>query len=1290
MKAIEAMSDSTATIEVSTTGEVTNATSKGNGSENLTIPKPPFPPPPLPPPNPEAGGKPPEHIHWPENIDKLEVVKSPEFALFGEFLVQEIIRLEGMPYDVRYMVNGNETGNEIITFTPIEKGYYLDRLYADLRKYVGIISKYRNDQVSPQEEKLYETQAKREIQQIVEQTSGEGVPAPEYQPNTLGRISDLLSRYQSGERGEVETKLFIYLKEASRRGLLKDAEDELVETYKAIKAILIPPGQSVENFINQRIQAVTNAAIGTFVKLSENRPDELRPLAGIGEFYALLARQRLEKMIRGLESPPVRETEGEWNPEKTGREENYWQNSPSYPEYYNVSARTQEQFIRAKETFLQMIKLKGLGLAPETVFTHLQNFRKTFGTQAGKMAGEGNISPDFAVNIRLELEGLSFLWGANYANEVYNPEQYKQFMTELALHEGPQRWVRVARSGDGLVAAHSWKWDKDPRLNLYHNPCGSRGQIANDTLAQNYLQSQIKKIMIEKGAGIIFKDSSKLDRIGIHQSDESFKALYDGFDNGNAHIADFEKYATRLLADGTHILFSAEQLNAIYKNPNLAADLKRSIRIGKVQFLINELRNRVRSGKRAFTNIDQEIITKDETKDEKKLGRLREMNLGNPNEGITKEEEDAYKDALAKSDDSFDVAFQMVGVSAEKVRRGGGVFYVDRNIYVQAYERLQHIDNKYLNEEQLKAKRIGRILWSLRTPGAKLNNSTKDLNDDLTDQEFYDKLSTIEKTDYVDHMPVYMAEKFVQFAENWTKMKYGDDCPIWDQPGFKERVRDIPNFRAKYRAAMMYEARTRAQEQIKRNGFQAMLQDADYDFTFIDKKLLKDIKEEKILNPKTGKPIRLPVYINAKKVDDKARNFRAMTIKTPKGEIDPQTGKMRVTKMDEDPADFQTTQEHWLSRWTSHTYWFYQQENRHMILASHVFEDAEKIKKGELREKDANPLAVFLLILDPSLKRVRKVPDNQEQEIEMMGAAVEESYQSHWRINRNLHRLFLPVDGNPHRMRMGYNREDYGGASRFSVRCRDLMASQPRRFARRMAALIADMPMEITSMPDIWGADGIMGAVNMMADKINDIADQRIASQFALTKFNDQMGYGWSLFEALVGKVNGREVVDEEGLNEKPTNNSDKLQAWRQKGFDVTAFPERENELLYAFKDSFGRLERVLKIMRVMMSSVRNAQGILWLEEKDIYLPDGDTYNPEHADDKNNGTSRHSEGIFYKTYIKWLMSKGPGGGVQAYPDDAPIYTWLYNILLTDKYDNEKKRKNARRTLADWLFEKMGR
>ena len=216
MKVIEIMSDSTATIEVSTASTVTNGNNKGSGSENLTIQnaneeestfKLPSLPPPLPPTSLETGVKPLEHARWPENTDKLEVVKSPEFALFGEFLVQEIIRLEKMPYETRYMVNGNEIGNEIITFTPVERGRYLDRLYADLRKYVGIISKYRNDEVSPQEESLYKAHSEEQIPQV----TGENKPAPEYQPESLGRVADLLGRYQSGERGEAERNLFIYL-----------------------------------------------------------------------------------------------------------------------------------------------------------------------------------------------------------------------------------------------------------------------------------------------------------------------------------------------------------------------------------------------------------------------------------------------------------------------------------------------------------------------------------------------------------------------------------------------------------------------------------------------------------------------------------------------------------------------------------------------------------------------------------------------------------------------------------------------------------------------------------------------------------------------------------------------------------------------------------------------------------------------------------------------------------------------------------------------------------------------
>lgn len=1268
------------------------------GENNNNNNEPPQPPnggrPPLPPP--AAGGEggrngenpPPQE---PERLRMPENPHSPEFELFGRFLVEEIIRLDAQlkEYEQAY----RETPGLIATSPEFDQlGCYLDKLFAQLKAYRSIVYEQRSDLIPRDYADRYRAQAEQaagqpaaDQPQQAEQAAPQAQGGTEYQQardrNELAPLAELLTHIANpAERATVESQLLIYLREAKRKGLLTNTTSILDATFHALESSNY--AGAPEDFINNRLRVARASAAITYAK-RQNEPG-MRELNGIWEFYIILAGERLNNILRGREQETK---EGEWDPTKA-KEENHWRAS-SYPEYYEVTATTKEQFERAKDTFLQMIKQRGLGLGPETVFAHLENFRKAFGRQAAEMAQQGNVSYEFARNIRLELEGLSYLWGADYANEVYNPEQYKQFMTAMALHEGPERWTMVARSGEGRVAVSTWKWDKDARLNLYHNPCGSRGQLSDDTVTQNYLQEQIWQIMVEENMGVVMKDydprlgrpnpatdtrtdaergegrQKNINRIGIYQPDEAFQNLYEGFERRNA--------------DGSVEKGFAHKDNwrryGVQPEGQWPKHLVDSIRIGKVQIQVEHMRNRVRNGERGLFNPDKPKQTV--------LERLRELNDANGNQGITDEELTAYKEAFDKANDSFNVAFQMIGVSGEKVRRGGGVFYVDRNIYIQAYERLERIEDKLLSREKRRDKRIGKVLLAKRTPETELDDSKRNPDDGLTDQEFYDSLSPQEQMDYVDHMPVYIAEKFVQFAENWTKMKYGDDSDIWGQPGFLERVRDIPNFRAKYRAEMMKEARIRAARQIKRNGFQAQLKDADYSYTFIDKELIDEFKKGLVQDPHTGKALKDPGYLSGRKEDKTAGPLHDMTVKTPTGEIDPETGKMRVTEIVDKPVDFQTTQTHWLSRWTSHTYFFYQQENRNMLLDPRVRAQAAEIKAGRLRPEDANQLAVFLLILDPSLRRLKRLPGEQAKEIEMVGAAVEESFQSHTRNNRNLHRLFLPVDGNVHKMRMGYNREDYGGSSRFAMRIRDLVASQPRRFARRGAALIADMPMEISSMPDMWGAEGMMGAICMFADPIRPMAAQGVASQFAITKFIDQMGYGWELFGALVGKLDGREVVDKEGLYEKPTNNADKLQKLKQKGFNVQTFVEDENDMFYAFVEAFGRLGIVLKILRVM-GKARNAEGLLWAEDKDIFLTDG-SYNPELARDRNVGTSRHSAKIFYDTFIDWLTSTGPGSGSEAYPDEAPLFGWLNLWIIADKDKPGKKRR-----IRDWLWDKMGR
>ena len=55
-----------------------------------------------------------------------------------------------------------------------------------------------------------------------------------------------------------------------------------------------------------------------------------------------------------------------------------------------------------------------------------------------------------------------------------------------------------------------------------------------------------------------------------------------------------------------------------------------------------------------------------------------------------------------------------------------------------------------------------------------------------------------------------------------------------------------------------------------------------------------------------------------------------------------------------------------------------------MLLDDERFRQARLIKEGKLREKDADPLAVFLLILDPTLQRVKKADKSDQRTLAVL------------------------------------------------------------------------------------------------------------------------------------------------------------------------------------------------------------------------------------------------------------------------------------------------------------------
>lgn len=1102
---------------------------------------------------PPVGPGGPDRPRGPEPPRGPEWETSPER---GRSIVKEIVRVETtLSYteryslkladsllDPQYLANHPEIYNERV-------GTYLDQLYADLKNYSRGLRKIRNnrDIKDPwDQEHVYEEMAANMARLAAEQvaaTHREYGKRPDALPeDPVKKIwGEYLDPSAETDLEAVEADLATYFLEGRGLGLLKVGDAIFTSTYNQIVRGRIPPEQAQE-VLKSNVDAAKQAIEG-FFRTQRKKPEVDRmKLAGFAEAYAMRTLDMFEQLLGG-EKPTPREGEFSFEEGTDLADEDkevYWRPG-HYPKMYEVLARNEQQFRKAADSFLQMVTKGSVGKSPDDLYQHFENFKDALGQIGSQQEQAGVVESEFMGNLRVEMEAHGFIFGADYSAETYNPKSFNQFMMAMALHEGPQRWVRLARSGNGQVGAFLWKFDYDPRVTLLHNTGGSRGQLLSDTVTQHYLHNEIKNILIEEGMGVVLKDYDPRDlksigndpdsikvlndpvaeeerikyfkanqeRIGINQKKKDFNGLYEYFDTGDTHIDNYERYKD---------LDESER-------KKISTRLRRSVVIGKVQTMLQGKEGRNRE-------------------------QLSQAIEGFIHEGrLTQREKKIWEQAYDQTKANFDVAFQMVGASGEKVRRGGGLFFVDR-----------------------------------------VENGRR----------------------FVDNVPVYLAEKWVQYFQTRAKIQHANSSAI-------------------DRTAAVDQACGDAIRQLKQKGFEAR-------------------------------------------------------IEVPKIVFDAE-GNVTGTSGTE-TIDFDTAVKSLYSRWTNHTYWSYQPENRHMLTDPDVFLAAKRIRAGLSRPEEEDNLASFLLLVDPTLKRVARLEDTQvregesaqQQEIMLFDAAVEASNQGHWTIVRELNGAFMPEDGNPFKMRTGYNLEDYGGISRFIIRMRQFVASNPKRFARRYAAEIANLPLNVSSMPDQFGQEGILGAIEMMADSIGAMAEQRVVSQFAITKWVEQMRIGNMLFGALVGQVDSERGFSIEGLFEKPTNNSDKLHQLEDILPEIKAKLEKdvEDKLLYGMLESLDRLWIVLKLVRTMESDTRNAQGALDLEKTEVFLADGKV-NPDIAFDKNTGSSRHTEEIFFDKYIKWLTE---GQGQEVYAAEG----WWYKLLLEKTILDPK----GEMTRAKWIFNKMGR
>ncbi|MBI2596664.1 hypothetical protein HYW41_00725 [Candidatus Daviesbacteria bacterium] len=1170
----------------------------------------------------------------PEGPGNLEWETSPEKC---RMVVGEIIRLETtLSYTDRYNVKVGLLSATNPDIYNEKNGTYLDQLYKDLQKYVRDFKKTRPGAKCYDPREKYKVKSKyQSVEEAVHAYLTEGKQGQPPQATQEGPFNEDLSdleqkgglvaliersrnlRTPAAERVDIEKGLLKYFRAAKNKGLLRGADDVLNQIYQGYADGRIPRDQ-VRTMLRRSLipsnpgdkpEAIM-AAEATFLDLASD--PEVVVLAEVWLPYIDRALARFERLLTGQEQPPYIEGEYRLDFQQLRDEEStetFWRASAHYPEYYEVLAKTPEQFVKAKDTFLQMIKNKGLGLAPEKLFVHLENFAKVLGRVASDQIKTGLVTREFAEELRQEFEGLSYVWGADYSAEAYNMDLYHRFMMAMALHEGPQRWVRLARSGDGQVGAFLWRFDNDPRFTLFYNSGGSRGQIGDDTDTQNPLQGEIKKILIEEGMGVALKyydphdetlnsdqpvsvearkvralalgrierelksgkklnelseDDQKihnafknnLEHIGVHQSEQEFKNLYQGFEKDGGHIQNF-------------LEFEKDLESGRIKLSQLPSSLQKSIELGSVQYQL---------------------------KNGKKL------------EDLTPKEQAVYQAARAQAEANFDVAFQMVGVTGEKVRRGGGVLFVDRNSFIRDYKLhlkdLKNVSDGRLTTEQ----RIGRVLYKLRSlTHLPEGERVAHLNPD--DQEFYQTIPPEQRVDVVDSLPTDLAIQFIQYAVTRTKILHA-------------------NKSAKERKAAVDQAREAAIQEVLAKGFEAKL-------AFV-----------------------------AIKFDADGNVLGADGIR-------------------KEVVDIQAASKSVFSLWSSNTYLSYQQEDRHRLTDEDTIAAAKRIRAGVSRPEDEHLSATQLLVIDPTLRRTARLPAfQQNREIMIFDAAVEESNYGHWQIVRELFESTLPQDLTRDEMGVGYNREDFGGVLRFIVGNIEYTGAHHKRFARRYAAELARSPMHQSSHPDKLGAKGVLGLIEMYGDAVGDIVGQRIAGQFANTKFINEMRYGWMLFGALYGYEDSEKGIDVEGLYEKPTNNNEKLNELQKKMSEIMAGKSKdvEVELLHAMLESFGRLDRVLKLIRVKESTVRNAQGALLTEGKEIFKDDGSFNEGLVWSEMNTGSSRHSQKLFFDSFIDWLVDPEKGG--DAYEDTQWWYKLLEKPTLLDPAGKKTRRQ--------WLFEKMGR
>lgn len=1089
--------------------------------------------------------------------------------------------------------------------------------------------------------------------------------------------------------------------------------------------------------VNKRITAIKEIAGEAFKEALNNHP-EIAILKDVGEVYINRAKTKLMSPCNpGIELRSI-EQEYLFSAEREGtlkalldEGEIYWR--PQYANYFTVYARTKDQFDRAKETFIRWAR-SGFGKDPQELFSTVDGFRKAL-TIAGQRGGTK--MQEYTVKVRHELEGLVGVIEAGFFAEQYKHAEFQKSWDFVAQYEGPTRMIQLAMTSQGIMAAVLHKFAKDPRLELLFSSHGSRGQLmgreANE-VEMLHLQKQILAILTAEVLGIRMKhynidDQEKildeemyrrnLAEVLKFKPDEYLVELYEGFDleaqdklyqelEANPVI---QKIKLAMLVEAKQV--SAESLTAEQKDfydkwkggegLKLLRKQEQNLKLAKwiaaqeakgvpVELTKKELGiyNSYKEG-----TLARPMIALSQLQSWERLGRARRIQqllaAGKDSDVLEGDDKVMYDEAK----NAVDVAYELFGAMGEKAERGGGVFLVDRvdakgesfrdYIPVDRAEKLLHFAEN----------------WTKATYGGEL------------DEETLAKILA-EDPSRPDRKAVLANELKYRVDQNrrfnlWGMKVYGYQTKLWDFTLLRNGKPVDPNTLGYSK----YGINTGASDPIERYRYAVPDNPRILGYNSQGKEVILVFDENgKPLegaatglefDPKTGqvlifdRPAAIQTQDNRGKeitvkpklivFDNLNKNTRAsrMLLKTPIGEIDPKTHEFKVTGVEKKPVDFQTAIRHLYSRFTTHLYWGYQEEDKGLVLTEKSFAWAKLIKAGRVRWEDAPPHAVQLLMIDPTLERVGRF-DLQNLPCIVNLTAVEESYQAHWRIGDELYLNFFPEDASREKIRTEYILQDHGGSTKEWFHFRAEAAYWPDMKTRRLRTFIPYIPLHFASMSKMWGAPG--GALDVF--RMMAYQTYRMVGQFAFEKWVAQIAGAQDVYESMADWYNPQKKKIEEGLGRKLNNEADNLkkfyeQVFVNKMFQRGTLATREDtyqQFLQAARESLNRMEVVENRNTVLESFLRGDRGGLWMEGQEIYQrnPDGSYIyerKPDGSDrlDKNgnkikllspqvdwnrdSGSSRHSNKLFHYRYARLIRSKV---GYDLYPDTFMYYVVLDNSL----------------------------